>query len=257
METIFCPKCHKEVCQIRRSGDNTEIVQNGKILLLLKDTNFLDNNSISLRCPDGHNVPVGHAKTPKGEDIPEWARELMVDASKRLAEVEQLVEELERKPSSSVGTADPPDPTADPVNFIATETPDPSNYIGSRYLSLRAATFTITREEDAAGNFIAYVVSDRYGVPVYTWTNENEANVAIQWAIDNIGDEGGIIQLGSGNFNCLATIDLSDARGIWLRGSGRRWEKREDGVQELPTTGPTILRIVSGASIRYGLIKCY
>jgi len=207
METIFCPKCHKEVCQIRQGENGTEIVQDGKVLLSLGNVDFLANNSVILKCPDGHDVPVGHAKALKDGGMPEWAKELMAEASRKLAEAEQLKKELGSKFSSPVGVAGPPDPPADPVNFIATETPDPSNYIAGRYLSPRAATFTVSREEDAAGNFTAYVVSNRYGVPVYTEVEESHAERAIQWAVDNLPSDGGKVVLSEGTFQNV-TLDL-------------------------------------------------
>jgi len=78
-------------------------------------------------------------------------------------------------------------------------------------------TYLVSREEDANGNFIAYVVTDRKGNILTTETDETKADVAIQAAIDALPDVAidwhragsGKILLSPGLFKITSMIDVN------------------------------------------------
>ena len=55
-KTIFCPICHKLTAQVIRDDNGVKLMQNGKSILSLGKNS--SGNSISIRCPAGHNVKV-------------------------------------------------------------------------------------------------------------------------------------------------------------------------------------------------------
>jgi len=99
-------------------------------------------------------------------------------------------------------------------------------------------TYLVTREEDANGNFIAYVVTDRNGKLVGTPVRgEAQADVAIQRAIDNISGKG-LVRLGTGSFLISATV--KPKAGVIVSGLGEgTYVKIADGTDDYAFTVPT------------------
>lgn len=52
----YCPRCHKEAYRLKRENGKVEIMQNGRTLLNLGDSNNI--GTISVSCPNGHLVRV-------------------------------------------------------------------------------------------------------------------------------------------------------------------------------------------------------
>ncbi|MBA7706846.1 hypothetical protein ES703_115703 [subsurface metagenome] len=53
--TVFCPKCHQEVCKVIKADGQTKIVQGGKTLIT---TTGAKMEGLSVTCPAGHSVLV-------------------------------------------------------------------------------------------------------------------------------------------------------------------------------------------------------
>jgi len=79
--------------------------------------------------------------------------------------------------------------------------------VATEYASM-SATFIVSREEDANGNFICYAITDGKGAVQTTFVNEDEGNDAIQWAADHLPAKGGTIFLKAGTY--IATGTYSD-----------------------------------------------
>jgi len=77
----------------------------------------------------------------------------------------------------------------------------------------RTATYIVSREEDAAGNFICYAVTNSKGYLERAFPDENNAGAAIQYAIDALPSIGGKVMLSKGAFKVTRTktviIDVS------------------------------------------------
>lgn len=63
VETRFCPKCHQPVCQVRRTKQGVEIIQNGRVLVTVGGNIMISKNGkretgFPIRCPDGHTVRI-------------------------------------------------------------------------------------------------------------------------------------------------------------------------------------------------------
>jgi len=61
-ETVFCPKCHVLVAQVRHTKHGTEIIQNSKVLVIAgSNVTIQDGKEIKgfpIRCPNGHIVRI-------------------------------------------------------------------------------------------------------------------------------------------------------------------------------------------------------
>ncbi|MBA7676953.1 hypothetical protein ES703_85199 [subsurface metagenome] len=62
-ETKFCPKCHQPVCQVRRTKQGVEIIQNGRVLVTVGSNIMISKNGkketgFPIRCPNGHTVRI-------------------------------------------------------------------------------------------------------------------------------------------------------------------------------------------------------
>jgi len=79
--------------------------------------------------------------------------------------------------------------------------------VATEYASM-SATYIVSREEDANGNFICYAITDGKGAVQATFVNEDEGNDAIQWAVDHLPAKGGTIFLKAGTY--IATGTFSD-----------------------------------------------
>lgn len=62
IETKFCPKCHRPVAQIRHTKQGTEIIQNGKVLVMVGNVTTKvgdkETKGFPIRCPNGHIVRI-------------------------------------------------------------------------------------------------------------------------------------------------------------------------------------------------------
>jgi len=62
-ETVFCPKCHVPVAQVRHTKQGTEIIQNGKVLItvganIIAGKGGREAKGFPIRCPNGHTVRI-------------------------------------------------------------------------------------------------------------------------------------------------------------------------------------------------------
>ena len=62
-ETVFCPKCHVAVTQVRHTVQGTEIIQHGKVLVTVGGNVTITKNGqemkgLPMRCPNGHIVRI-------------------------------------------------------------------------------------------------------------------------------------------------------------------------------------------------------
>lgn len=55
---VFCPKCHRIVCDIERKEQGYKIKQNGRTVIDLSNC-VASGNTFQLNCPSGHKVGVG------------------------------------------------------------------------------------------------------------------------------------------------------------------------------------------------------
>ena len=53
---VYCKKCHKLVACVIESDDGKKIIQNGNVVINMPKGS--SGNTITVRCVDGHSVPV-------------------------------------------------------------------------------------------------------------------------------------------------------------------------------------------------------
>jgi len=67
MKNIFCHKCHQLTAQVMEKDGKTLIMQHGKVLISMANNVIVKgsglppvsrSNSVSVKCPCGHSVPI-------------------------------------------------------------------------------------------------------------------------------------------------------------------------------------------------------
>jgi len=62
-KTVFCPKCHVPVAQVRHTKHGTEIIQNGRVLVTVGSNVMIGKDDkkttgFPIQCPNGHTVRI-------------------------------------------------------------------------------------------------------------------------------------------------------------------------------------------------------